>query len=259
MTGMARSGSREDTGSGTVCNDLAAGACGRRHRAGGGSAGALLACSLSGAARRCRRDAGAARRRRPVFRDGHGRRHRRTASPRRATWRASTASAARSTAIVERLAGGRAKAKLPKLDDNAITDLVASFEVANERMSAVRYIADYTFHFRPADVQRVLQMPASPRPAAERAGRAKARPPAAGGKRGRWCCRSTRSGDDGGAVGRPNPWRDAWAAAPAAGAPRLIVPLGDVGDLAAIDADKARAGDGDGAGRDRQANTAATT
>ena len=59
-------------------------------------------------------------------------------------------------AIAERLSGGGAPVKPPKLDDKTITDLVASFEVANERMSAVRYVADYTFHFRPAETRRVL-------------------------------------------------------------------------------------------------------
>ena len=44
----------------------------------------------------------------------------------------------------------------------------------------------------------------------------------------------------------PNPWRQAWEQLPAAAGPvRLVVPLGDAGDIAAIDADKALAGDGD--------------
>src|SRR5262245_33698037 len=49
-------------------------------------------------------------------------------------------------AIADRMAGGAAPAKLPKLDDKTITDLVANFEVAKERTSAVRYTAEYTFH-----------------------------------------------------------------------------------------------------------------
>ena len=42
----------------------------------------------------------------------------------------------------------------------------------------------------------------------------------------------------------PNPWREAWDHAPATSGP-VVVPLGDAGDLAAIDAGKARAGDSD--------------
>ncbi|HEV2189347.1 MAG TPA: DUF2066 domain-containing protein [Stellaceae bacterium] len=60
------------------------------------------------------------------------------------------------TAVVDKLTGGPGKAKPPKLSDNQITDLVASFEVANEKMTAVRYTADYTYHFRPTETQAML-------------------------------------------------------------------------------------------------------
>jgi len=138
------------------------------------------------------------------------------------------------SAVAEQLAGGAATAKPPKLDDKAITDLVLSFEVAHERMSAVRYAADYTFHFRADETRRVLQkagIAAAPEPVKpailipvyQSAGQ-------------------SRLWDD------LNPWRQAWEEPPpgdggGGGAPRLLVPLGDAGDIAAIDADKARAGD----------------
>ena len=148
-------------------------------------------------------------------------------------------------ALAERLSGSGAAAKLPKLDDKTITDLVASFEVANEHMSAVRYVADVTFHFRPADVQRILQkagLSATGEATAEagkgtiEAGKSLVVIPVyqSGATAVLW--------DD------PNPWRDAWAQQPpgsplSSGAPRFGVPLGDAGDVAAIDAAKARAGD----------------
>src|SRR4029077_10771012 len=59
--------------------------------------------------------------------------------------------------IVEKLAGGPGKGKPLKLSDNQVTDLVASFEVANEKMSAVRYTADYTYHFKPNDIAKAMQ------------------------------------------------------------------------------------------------------
>jgi Uncharacterized protein conserved in bacteria (DUF2066) len=65
-------------------------------------------------------------------------------------------------AVIERLSGASEPAKPPKLDDKAITDMVASFEVANERMSAVRYVADYTFHFRPSKVRRLVRVVETP-------------------------------------------------------------------------------------------------
>src|SRR6201993_1618724 len=60
--------------------------------------------------------------------------------------------------VIDRLSVSTDSAKLPKLDDHTITDMVESFEVANERMSAVRYLADYTFHFRPSKVRRLVHV-----------------------------------------------------------------------------------------------------
>src|SRR5438309_1161739 len=131
--------------------------------------------------------------------------------------------------LAERLSGGAAPAKLPKLDDNALADLLASFEVANERMSGVRYIADVTYHFRAAEVQRLLQKSgialggAGPTP---ESGKSLVVIPVyqSGAASVLW--------DD------PNPWRDAWAQQPSGtspGAPHLAVPLGDAGDLTGLE------------------------
>ncbi len=157
-------------------------------------------------------------------------------------------------AVVERLAAGTAQgnaaanaganapanaaAKLTKLDDKTITDLVASFEVANERMSAVHYAADFTFHFRPAELRRTIRA-AGIALGGDEAKPDSGKPPViipvlqSGGQLRLW--------DD------PNPWRDAWSQLPAGrgGGSRFAVPLGDAGDIAAIDAEKARAGDAD--------------
>ncbi len=65
-------------------------------------------------------------------------------------------------AVIEHLSGASEPAKPPKLDDKAITDMVVSFEVANEHMSAVRYVADYTFHFRPSKVRRLVRVVETP-------------------------------------------------------------------------------------------------
>jgi hypothetical protein len=154
--------------------------------------------------------------------------------------------------IVDRLAGGPGKAKPPKLSDNQITDMVTSFEVANEKMSAVRYVADYTYHFRADALTKALQAagvtitapnPANPgAPAADAGGKPIVVLPVyqSGGRTVLW--------ED------PNPWRQAWAERQPGSGPsgnaqsanataRLLVPMGDIGDMGAIDADKARAGD----------------
>jgi hypothetical protein len=139
-------------------------------------------------------------------------------------------------AVVARLTGKPDTPQVAKLDEHAISDMVQSFEVANERMSAVRYLADYTFHFDPAKVKPLLGS------AATAAGGAAA---GAGGT-------AAASGGsvllpvwvDGGKPvlwSDPNPWRAAWRQANAA--PHLQVPLGDLDDLRVIDARRAAAGD----------------
>jgi hypothetical protein len=145
-------------------------------------------------------------------------------------------------AVAEHFANGAASVKMPKLDDKAITNLVASFEVADERMSAVRYLATYTFHFRPAETRRALGVSASAGTAASTtvaaaADQATAKPlivlplyqTSADAAPELW--------------EEPNPWREAWDKhPPSKGGVRLSLPLGDAGDVAAIDAAKARDG-----------------
>jgi len=142
--------------------------------------------------------------------------------------------------VVDRLSGS-SDPKLAKLDDKAITDMVESFEVANERMSPVRYIADYTFHFRSSKLRRLVRVAETP--PAEGGGR-----PAVPDSSSKPTVvlpvykDSTRTAlwDD------PNPWREAWAQRSGdAGAVRVTVPLGDASDLAAIDAGRAESGKSD--------------
>jgi Uncharacterized protein conserved in bacteria (DUF2066) len=135
--------------------------------------------------------------------------------------------------LVERLSGAKGAARLPKLDDKGLTDLVASFEVANERMSTVRYVADVTYHFRPAEVQAVLQ----------KAGISLAGDGSAVPGKSLIVLPIYQSGATAVLWDEPNPWRDAWTQQPSGpAAARFRVPLGDAGDIAAIDAAKARAG-----------------
>jgi Uncharacterized protein conserved in bacteria (DUF2066) len=133
--------------------------------------------------------------------------------------------------VVERLSGSADLSKLPKLDDQAITDMVASFEVANEKMSTVRYLADYTFHFRPAKIRQLL------RSADIALSETPSKPVVV--------VPVYQDGDQLVLWEDPNPWRGAWTqiAAPA-GPTKLVMPLGGMGDLNAIDAEQARSGDG---------------
>jgi hypothetical protein len=149
-------------------------------------------------------------------------------------------------AVVGRLSNSSEPATLPKLDDKAITDMVASFEVANERMSATHYVADYTFHFRPARLRRLIRvvdtaaLESGSRSAAEGA----TKPGAESGGRSIVVLPVYRDGANLVLWNDPNAWRSAWVERPAGSGPtRLRLPLGDAGDLAAIDADRAESGD----------------
>ena len=99
-------------------------------------------------------------------------------------------------------------------------------------------LADYTFHFKHDETRRILGTGAATAAAAA----------AAPGDTGKPLILLPVFQSTGGAtaVGGSQPVAEAWEQMPAAAGPvRLVVPLGDAGDLAAIDADKARAGDSD--------------
>ncbi|HTZ37534.1 MAG TPA: DUF2066 domain-containing protein [Stellaceae bacterium] len=143
-------------------------------------------------------------------------------------------------AVVERLAGGAANAKPLKLSDNQVTDLVASFEVANEKMSAVRYVADYTYHFKQAELRKALQSAGI----AIAADATAATGATTGSGKSAVVLPVYQDGAQAMLWDDPNPWRQAWSQRPAAGGgTTLLLPLGDVSDLSTIDADKARSGD----------------
>jgi hypothetical protein len=147
---------------------------------------------------------------------------------------------------------GSPDVKLPKLQDSAITDMVDSFEVANEHMSAVRYVADYTFHFRPARVRRLMQQAGIAIGSGAPAGNASAAGNAAERGGGKAAVILPVFKDGTGVVlwDDPNPWRDAWAQRPERPEPaRLTVPLGGVAALTVIDASQAIAGKGEALGR----------
>lgn len=149
------------------------------------------------------------------------------------------------TDVVDRLSGSP-DAKLPKLDDNAVTDMVDNFEVANEHMSPVRYLADYTFHFRPAQVRRLLAKSGIPTTGIPTAGIPTAGIVATGSAKPAIVLPVYQDGANIVLWDDPNQWREAWAQQPTgAGPTRLIVPLGGLGDLTTIDAPQALDGKAD--------------
>ena len=155
---------------------------------------------------------------------------------------AQTATAARDAGIREgerkafRLLGERLVpaadwAKLPRADDAALSNMVQDFSVANERTSTVRYLADYTFRFRPDPVRRTLRQ----------AGLSFAETPS------KPVVVVPVLQRDGAPVlwDGVNPWRDAWGSRKTfEGLVPLIAPTGDLRDVEAIDAPQAVQNDG---------------
>ncbi len=132
--------------------------------------------------------------------------------------------------LIERLTLAAGRSRLPQPNSAQLSDLVQGFEVANERRSGVRYIADYTFHFRPDSVRQLLGQ----------AGIAFAETPS----KPLVVLAVLLDGDRAALWDDPNPWRDAWARAKLPpGLVPLVIPLGEIADVAAIDTDAALHGD----------------
>ncbi|AVM74317.1 DUF2066 domain-containing protein [Magnetospirillum gryphiswaldense] len=129
--------------------------------------------------------------------------------------------------LLERLAGTEDRIRLPKADG---LEYVRDFTVDQERSTGNRYIATLTVRYNGTAVKRLLQG------AGIAVTEARARPlvlvPVFTGGDGR-----TVLWDD------PNPWRTAWGNLHGGGLVPLVLPLGDLGDVQAITAAQAVAGD----------------
>lgn len=124
--------------------------------------------------------------------------------------------------LLTRIAPAQEVLALPELSAEEITEMVQEFSVANERTSNVRYLAELTFRFNPDAVRQYLGN--NDIPFAELRSEPLLVLPVFGGRRSALLWRN------------PNPWRLVWAGR------RLdnelvpmIVPLGDLEDIATID------------------------
>jgi len=133
--------------------------------------------------------------------------------------------------VLRRLTPPEAHDRLPSVDGASLATLVDGFLIEREKASATRYIADLTVEFRPRAVRDLLRGVGAPvldrrpsrllvLPVFQQDGR-------------------TVMFDD------PNPWREAWEkVAGAGGLTPLVLPLGDLDDVAAVSPEQALAGDG---------------
>ena len=134
------------------------------------------------------------------------------------------------TALFQRLTLRTDHARLPKVDSERVEFMVQALEVADERTSNVRYLANITVNFKPPEVRRLLREARIP--FAETPSKPVLVLPVLqqGGALVLW--------DD------PNMWREAWSELPLSnGLVPLIVPVGDLSDIADVDAAQAAEGD----------------
>jgi len=132
--------------------------------------------------------------------------------------------------LLERLTIRSDHVRLPDLSRSDIDGYVQDFSVADEKTSAVRYLAKLTFRFKPEQVRTLLDRLGIP--FAETMSRPVLVLPVyqSAGALLLW--------DD------PNPWRTAWSGQMSRdGLVPIVLPNGDLPDVAAIGAEQAAAGD----------------
>ena len=134
------------------------------------------------------------------------------------------------TALLDRITLASDRGKLTAPSDSDLNSLIQGFEVANERRSTVRYLADYTFHFNADAVEQRLRAAGVPFAVTP------SKP---------LIVLAVLETDNGPVLwDDPNPWRDAWGASkPPQGLVPLVMPLGEIEDVSAIDAAGADKGD----------------
>jgi len=154
---------------------------------------------------------------------------------------ADTASAARSaafrrgqraamTTLLRRLTLRTDHGRLPAADNERLNFMVQALEVADEKTSNVRYLANMTVTFKPGEIRRLLREAGVP--FAETPSKPVLVLPVLqqGGALVLW--------DD------PNLWRQAWSQLQLSGGlVPLIVPVGDLNDIIDVDATQAAEGD----------------
>jgi len=119
--------------------------------------------------------------------------------------------------LIERLVPAGERGSIPQLTDPEISRLVLGFEVANERSSATRYIADLTVAFSKPDVTALLRRSGTTFTAGSSQPVLIVPVYETGGRRVLW--------------EEPNPWRTAWYSAPSGGLVPTVVPFGDITDI----------------------------
>lgn len=132
--------------------------------------------------------------------------------------------------LLRRLTRRADHGRLPEPDETTMPDMVDAFTVSDEKLSSVRYIAKLSVRFKPERVRQMLKNAEVPFVDAPTVSVLVVPVFVAGDTRVLW--------------ETPNPWREAWNRAPLGGGlVPVVLPLGDLEDIQAIDAKRALARD----------------
>lgn len=132
--------------------------------------------------------------------------------------------------MLERLTLNGDHGRLPEFDPAAADEFIRGFRVDSEKTSAVRYLGQLTYVFDPEAVRTLL------RNAGIRFAETVSRPVLV--------LPVYFEGDTPRLWEDPNPWRETWSENPGnTGLVPLVVPLGDLADIADLDAQAAADGD----------------
>jgi len=132
--------------------------------------------------------------------------------------------------LIQRLVPATEAARIPEPTDSELQRMVLSFEVANERSSTVRWIADLTVAFDPDAFRSRLRAAGTPYSETRSLPVLVIPLYEAGGETVLWK--------------DPNPWRNAWyELPPQGGLVPFVVPYADVADIRDLSPDQAIGGD----------------
>ena len=134
------------------------------------------------------------------------------------------------TAMLQRLTRRSDHARLPRVESERVEFIVQALEVADERTSTVRYLANMTVNFKPQEIRRLMREAAIP--FAETPSKPLLVLPV------------LRQGDTSMLWEDFNLWRDAWSELPLRGGLiPVVLPVGDLNDITEVDAAQAMEGD----------------
>ncbi len=132
--------------------------------------------------------------------------------------------------VLERIVARDDMARVPQMNSTQVIDMVRDFSIANERTSAVRYLAELTVRFDPAAVRNLLRRAGIP--FTETVSKPLVVVPLLRDDNGTYLWNE------------PNPWRSAWQRSGVdRGLVPFVFPVGDTGDAGAINADQTAAKD----------------